>query len=768
MKNTENRDHFEDDSLENAKKKSEKESKEGEAVKPDSPKADPSGSDPAIVESESPEKADSSTGKPTEDTAPFEATEDQASTSKEPAEDKPPLVSSEEKSPTQDKATEDITAVEDTEDKASTTEKPTEDQASKPESTAKDQASSPEEIAEDQASSSEKTTEDQASTPGKPAEDLTSNKEKPNEEKPPDQDEAEEEKINFELLSKEDLVQLLEEDLSKKPFEVVKDYVDEIRSIFTKKHDKEVEEKRAKFIAEGGIEEDFKPFDDPATRKMEELLDKVKSLKADYNKQQEQTKEANLAEKQEILEEFRLLMEGQESFDNTFRKFKQLQKRWFDSGFVPQQNVKDLWNSYNYFVDKFNDYVKINRELRALDLKKNLEFKLGLCEKVEELTKEEDVVLAFKTLQKYHAQWRETGPVPREEKDVIWERFKAATAIINKAHQSHQSELRVSLVENLEKKEKLCEKVEEIAAHKFASHKEWSEKTQEILAIQKEWKTIGYAPKKDNNLIYARFRKACDTFFGLKAEFYAETFEQQKDNLKEKEEIVAEAEALKESTDWKDTTNKLIGLQKKWKEIGPVPRRESDRLWKKFRAACDHFFEQKSEFYSDIDSSYSENLKAKLDLIEEVKKYKAPKDRSELNKDLDEFHKRYSEIGFVPVDKKEEIRESFRYAISNIIASLDIDEQAKSLLGFRSRMLGIIRSPKADTKLNYEREKLHNKLQQLKNDISVWENNIGFIKQTESSEDTISGYQEKLDDARSRIELLEKKIKLLDRLESEL
>ncbi len=576
------------------------------------------------------------------------------------------------------------------------------------------------------------------------------------------------EKINFELLSKEDLVQLLEEELNSKPFDKVRDQIDGIRRIFNSKNEEEIKGKKEKFIAEGGIEEDFKPFDDPSVRKMDDLLEKVKSLKTDFNKKLEQSKEQNLADKQEVLEELRLLMDGQESFDNTFRKFKQLQKRWFDSGFVPQQNVKDLWNSYNYFVDKFNDFVRINRELRALDLRKNMEFKIILCEKAEELANEEDVVLAFKTLQKFHAQWRETGPVPREDKDTLWERFKIATAVINKSHQNHQSELRVSLIENLEKKEKLCEKIEEISLLKFESHRDWADRTQEVLSIQKEWKTIGYAPKKDNNLIYARFRKACDLFFESKAGFYAETFEQQKGNLKEKELVVVEAEKLMDSTEWKETTNRLISLQKKWKEIGPVPRRDSDRLWKKFRAACDHFFTQKSAFYSDIDSSYEENLSAKIALVEEMKKYKAPEKQSQLIKDLDDYHKRYSEIGFVPVNKKEEIREIFREALNEILASLEIDEQTKSLISYRSRMLGILRSPKSDTKFNYERDKLHTKVQQLKNDLSVWENNIGFIKQTESSETTISGYQERLDESKLRIQLLEKKILLLDELENEI
>ncbi|MEX0987859.1 MAG: DUF349 domain-containing protein [Bacteroidales bacterium] len=577
--------------------------------------------------------------------------------------------------------------------------------------------------------------------------------------------ETEEDKINYELLSKEDLVKVFGQLLNDKTFKELRSEVDEIQDVYSSKLEIELAKKKEKFIAEGGSEPDFKPVNDPVDKKMEELVEKYKSLKSEFNKHIEQEKDENLIAKQEILEEFRLLMEGQESFEHTFRKFKQLQKRWFNVGIIPKQNVKDLWNSYNFFVDKFNDYVKINKELRVMDLKKNLDQKILLCEKAESLALESNVPQAFKTLQKLHAQWREVGPVPREDKDTIWERFKAATSEINKAHQNLQIELKDSLVENLQLKMNLCEKAEAIAITEPNKHNEWVEKTNELLDIQKEWKTIGYAPKKDNNQIYQRFRKACDTFFEKKAKFYAATFEYQKENLEQKKEIIAAAEELKDNTDWKSTTDKLIELQKRWKEVGPIPRKESDKLWKKFRAECDHFFNKKSEFFSGKNESYEENLKAKEDLIAEMKEFEHGGNPREIRKALEEYQLRYNEIGFVPVESKDIVRDNFRDAMNAVIEKSVGDENEKSLIRYRIRIASILSNPRANNKLNFERDKLINKLQQLRNDIGVWENNIGFFKQTESAEDTISEFSDKIEDARNRINLLERKIKIIDESE---
>jgi len=579
-------------------------------------------------------------------------------------------------------------------------------------------------------------------------------------------DEAQAEQINYALLSQEDLVKLLREKLDHPGKGKLREDVDGIRNAYFDKQRETVDTKKKHFLEEGGELEDFKPVEDPLDSQMKELLDKYRGMKTEYTKQLEKTKQENLEKKQELLEEFRLLMEGQESFELTFRKFKDLQRQWFAVGIVPQSYLKDLWDSYNYFVDKFNDYVRINRELRALDLKKNLELKIQLCEKTEALDQEENLVQAFKTLQKHHARWREIGPVPQEKRDEIWERFKAATSVINHKHQEFHTRMKESLQENLEKKAVLCEKVEAIAEMEYNNHRDWVEKTRQVLDIQKTWKSIGYAPKKDNNTIYARFRKACDQFFNKKAAYYAQAYEEQKSNLIRKREIVEKAEAIKDSQDWKNTSAELIRLQKLWKEIGPVPKKHADKLWKQFRGACDTFFQNKSKFFEDVDSTFDDNLKAKEAVIAEVDAYEAKGDRKSDMKALEEFNKRFNAIGYVPSAKKDWIKDQFRKAQDRLLERMGLDESEQSIFRFKNRISSIMQAPRAEMKLNFERDKLLTRLQQQKSEIGTWENNIGFFKQSDSSDDTIRGFQEKIDAAHERIKLLEMKIRILDDMEN--
>ena len=472
--------------------------------------------------------------------------------------------------------------------------------------------------------------------------------------------------------------------------------MEEIKQVFYEKVEAVVEEKKKHFLDEGGNLEDFKPAEEPVEATMKELLHKYRGLKVEFTRQLEKTKQENLLKKQTILEEFRLMMEGQDTFEHTFRKFKDLQKQWFAAGVVPHQNLKDLWDSYNYFVEKFNDYVRINRDLRALDLKKNLEMKIQLCERTEELSEEPNIVQAFKILQKNHARWREIGPVPRENRDEVWDKFKLATSVINKKHQEYHSRLKDSLHENLEKKNDLCIRIETIAARNYETHGAWIDKTNQVLEIQKTWKTIGYAPKKDNNAIYARFRKACDVFFGNKAKFYASAYEEQKENLKRKTEITERAEAFSSSEQWKETTTELIQLQKRWKEIGPVPRRDSDKLWKRFRAACDTFFHNKSKYFEDIDSSFDDNLKAKENLISDMDAFSVSGKRRKDIESLNDFQSKYNAIGFVPSNKKDSIKEQFRMAQDNLLEKIGMDESERSLFKFRYRIAGMVNAPRAD------------------------------------------------------------------------
>jgi len=576
----------------------------------------------------------------------------------------------------------------------------------------------------------------------------------------------EEERVNFSLLSKEDMVKLLKEKLDNPGKGNIRKDVDEIKNAFYEKVNAQLEEKKKHFLEEGGMLEDFKPAEDPAEQEMKELLHKYRGLKAEFTRQLEKSKQENLKKKQEILEQFRELMEGQENFEITFRKFKDLQKQWFAAGVVPPQHLKDLWDSYNYFVDKFNDYVRINRDLRALDLKKNLELKEKLSERTEALDKEPNIVQAFRALQKHHTQWREIGPVPREQRDEIWDRFKQATSVINRKHQEYHSRLKESLQENLERKTELCTKVEQIAARIYDTHGAWVDKTNQVLEIQKTWKTIGYAPKKDNNAIYARFRKACDVFFTNKAAYYASAYDEQKENLKLKLEITEKAEGLSASEDWKETTTQLIRLQKQWKEIGPVPRRDSDKLWKRFRAACDAFFNNKSKYFENIDSTFDDNLKAKEALLKEMDSFTPPDNRKESLKALEDFQTRFNAIGYVPSGKKDWIKEEFRNSLDKLLEKIGLNESERSIYRFKNRVRSMSHAPRSEMKLNFERDKLANKLQQLKSDIGVWENNIGFFKQSDSSEETIQGFHEKIEAARERIRVLEEKIRILDRMEN--
>jgi hypothetical protein len=496
---------------------------------------------------------------------------------------------------------------------------------------------------------------------------------------------------------------------------------------------------------------------------LKDLLNKHKDKKNDYIKNQEILKEENLKKKYEIIDEIKDLLNREESINKTFQDFRDLQKKWRDIGLVPQSKVKDLWETYHHHVEKFYDYININKELRDLDLKKNLEAKIALCEKAEDLLLEPSIVKAFKELQKLHDQWREIGPVAREHKESTWERFRAATKKINKKHQEYFQELKQSQKKNLEAKRALCEKVEAINQEEFDNHKEWEKKSDEVKEIQKVWRTIGFAPKKQNNKIYQRFREACDAFFDAKRDFYARNKELQNQNLQRKIDLCNQAEALKESTDWKKTTNDLIELQKQWKKVGPVPRKQSDEVWNRFRAACDYFFDHKKKYFSNIDQRYEENLKKKQDLIKEIEELELSDNIQENFNTLKEYQKKWSEIGFVPIKEKDKIKEKYQQALNKHFNNLDIDEGKRNLLKFKTKIENVKGSPNAGQRLRKEREKFITRLKKLESDIELWENNIGFFsKSSENAESMINDIERKIQKAKDQIELLEEKVNIID------
>jgi hypothetical protein len=575
----------------------------------------------------------------------------------------------------------------------------------------------------------------------------------------------EEFKVDYSALTREDLILRLEELLENKNILDIRTDVDNIKLNYYKKFKTEVEQLRKKFVEEGGDIDDFKAPEDPLESRIKELFKRYRELKTKSNRQLEQEKIENLEKKYAVIEKIKDLINSKESINKTFQDFRELQKEWRAIGLVPQQNLKDLWETYNHHVEKFYDYIKINKELKDLDFKKNLEAKIALCEKAEELLLESSIINAFKKLQKYHEQWREIGPVPVEMRTEIWERFRAATSQINKKHQQYYEELKKEQKKNLEQKRLLCEKAEDISNLILTNIKEWEEKSKELIEIQKVWRTIGFAPKKDNNKIYKRFRSACDQFFNRKREFYAQNKEMYQNNLQLKTDLCIQAEAIKDSSEWKKTTEDLINLQGRWKEIGPVPRKYSDQIWKRFRAACDYFFERKNSYYSSIDKAYEANLVKKEKLIKEIEKWKLSDDLVENFKILNDFQRRWTEIGFVPLKDKDAVQERYRVALNRHYDNLEIDDHKKNLLKFRNRVNNILQKPKSDLKLRQERDKFVARLQQLKNDIVLWENNIGFFTKSKNAQTMIDEVNNKISNARKTIRLLEAKIELIDNLE---
>jgi hypothetical protein len=576
---------------------------------------------------------------------------------------------------------------------------------------------------------------------------------------------VQEEQVNYSLLSKEELIVLLQKMLNSRPVETIINEVENIKINYYKKHKAEVEKKRKAFVEQGGELEDFQVEDDPHENEIKELLRKYRDLKAEYNKSQDEHKHVNLEDKYKIIEEIKELVKNKESINRTFQEFRDLQKRWRSIGPVPQTNVKDLWETYHHHVEAFYDYIRINQELRDLDLKKNLEAKIILCEKAEELLLEPNIVNAFKVLQELHDQWREIGPVPAEMRVEIWNRFKEATSKINKKHQEYFVGLKNEQKSNLDAKLALCEKAEELCNLEIRSNKDWASRSFELMELQKVWKTIGFAPKKDNAKIYKRFRDACDAFFNRKREFYGVFKEEQTNNLQLKTDLCVQAELLRESTDWKKTTEELISLQQRWKEIGPVPHKQSDRVWKRFRTACDSFFERKSKHFSEIDNSFGSNLEKKLELIRQIEEFKISENANESLDQLKNFQRHWSEIGFVPLKDKDDVHEKYREAINKKFDELRIDDGDRNMLKFKNKLESYLEKPNGIQRIRQERERYIIRLKQMENDILLWENNIGFFARSRNAEAMIQEVEQKIESTKKSIELLNQKISMIDDLD---
>ena len=447
-----------------------------------------------------------------------------------------------------------------------------------------------------------------------------------------------------------------------------------------------------------------------------------------------------------MIADLKALLEKQEDVNATFPEFREIQNRWRAIGPVPAQNYRNINETYQLYVEQFYDMVKINRELRDLDFKKNLEAKEQFCQLAEQLAENSNVVEAFRELQKLHEQWKEFGPVAKEFRESVWERFKAATSVVNKKYQAFFEGVKEQQAENLQKKTVLCEKVEEIAEREVASSNEWNSFSKEIEEIQKEWKTIGFASRKDNQKIYDRFRAACDKFYGRKREFYNEYKDSINVNLEKKISLCEAAEQLKTSTEWKKATDQFINLQKQWKEIGAVPRKKSEQLWKRFRAACDEFFAERDKNAKPENDFYG-NLKAKQRLVEEIKAYVLSGDEAADREAMQNFQKRWQEIGFVPFKEKDKIAAAYKEALNAAFPGVGRGGNRRGRSG----------KPQLT-----EKERLIQKYNQLEQDIVTYENNIGFFSMSKNSAPLIEQMQQKIEKSKEELKALAAQIKALE------
>ena len=503
-------------------------------------------------------------------------------------------------------------------------------------------------------------------------------------------------------------------------------------------------------VAEVQVEEQVEnnPFAE-IEKGFKEIYNTYRKERAEYNRQLEKEREQNLVQKEAVIADLKALLEKQDDVNDTFPAFREIQNRWRAIGPVPAQNYRNVNETYQLYVEQFYDMVKINRELRDLDFKKNLEVKEQFCAIAEKLAENENVVDAFHELQKLHEQWKEYGPVAKEFREQIWERFKVATSAVNKRYQAYFEGIKEQQAENLVKKTALCEKVEEIAAREVADSNQWNEISKEIEDIQKEWRTIGFASKKENQKIYDRFRAACNGFYERKREFYNQYKDSINANLEKKIALCVEAEQLKLSTEWKKATDQFISLQKQWKEIGAVPRKKSEQLWKRFRAACDEFFAERDKNAKPENDFYG-NLKAKQRLIEEINAYEIKGDESDAAA-LADFQKKWQEIGFVPFKEKDKVAQAYKEALSKFpspsrTSRRDSRRPAKPQLS--------------------EKDRLIQKYHALEQDIVTYENNIGFFSMSKNSAPLIQQMQDKIEKSKEELKALAAQIKALEEAEN--
>ena len=577
-----------------------------------------------------------------------------------------------------------------------------------------------------------------------------------------EEEEEEAADLNLEGKNKEELAAMLEEIVQDPDVMKIKDQVTAIRVRFMKLNKEDMDKEMEAFLEGGGDKESYQHEQDEAEKRFNAAFGIFKANRAKQNELIDAQKVENLAQKQAILEELKGLIASEETLKKTYDEFRALQEKWKGIGQVPATENANLWNTYHFLVEKFFDKVNINRELRDLDMKKNLDAKIVLCEKAEELLDEKSMSKAFTSLQKLHEDWKEIGPVPQDKKDEIWERFKAATDKINAIRREHYSKIQEEQNANLETKTALCEKAEELLAEEYTTVGGWQKKSTELSELFKVWKTVGPAGKKQNEEIWNRFKTAMDTFFSRKKEFFASLKDKQTENLERKINLCIEAEALQESTEWKKATEQFKRIQEEWKTIGPVPKRHSDKVWKRFRAACDTFFGRKAEHFSGMKEEESANLAAKQALIETIKNYELKPSRAENMEAIKALQKQWIEIGHVPMKMKDSINSEYRKAVDALFDKMRSNQNEISTNEFREMIEGMKDDPESSDRMRKEKTSLANKIQKLRDEIAVLENNIGFFSNSKNSELMKAEYEKKISKAKNDLKVLEAKLKIVN------
>lgn len=561
-------------------------------------------------------------------------------------------------------------------------------------------------------------------------------------------------------LTKEEILNRLQA-LVDAPIETVRGEVESLKQAYYKIRRNEVDELRKAFVEQGGDEKDFTAPEDTQENFLKELLGSYKEKKAAYLAEEEKQKAENYEIKLQLIEQLKMLCESQDDFNKLYNEFKDIQQKWKEIKLVPEEHANELWKEYQTYSEAFYDLIKINNQFRDYDFKKNLVLKTALCEAVEKLQDEKDIISAFHQLQKLHQQWREIGPVAKELREELWGRFKAASTVINKRHQQHFENLKAKEQENLVAKTAICEEIEGIDYAALQTFKDWDEKNNEVLALQQKWRTIGFTPKKHNTKIFERFRAACDVFFTKKTEFYKSIKAEMEKNLEKKRALCEKAEALKDSTDWKGTTEKMIALQKEWKTIGQVTRRHSDSIWKRFITACDYFFDNKNKNVSSQKSEEQTNLEAKKALIEKVKTMDESLDTEEAITTLKEWIAEWNEIGHVPFKEKDKVYKAFHEAVDAQFDRLKVDQRDRRMKSYRNNVSEM--AGKGKGKLYSERDRLMRTYERMKNDLQTYENNIGFLTiSSKGGSGLVKEMERKIEKLKAEMELTVKKIEAID------